>query len=37
MFEFDPRMAEYVDSRVKLNGTNSFYDPVLATTREICL
>jgi 3-isopropylmalate/(R)-2-methylmalate dehydratase large subunit len=28
MFEFDSRTAEYVDSRVKLNGTKSTYEPV---------
>jgi 3-isopropylmalate/(R)-2-methylmalate dehydratase large subunit len=28
MFEFDSRTAEYVDSRVKLNGTKPTYEPV---------
>jgi len=28
IFEFDARTAEYVDARVKLNGTKSTYDPV---------
>src|SRR6266481_4159022 len=28
MFEFDARTAEYVDARVKLNGTNPRYEPV---------
>ena len=28
MFEFDSRTAEYVDARVKLNGTKSTYEPV---------
>jgi 3-isopropylmalate/(R)-2-methylmalate dehydratase large subunit len=28
IFEFDSRTAEYVDARVKLNGTQSTYEPV---------
>ena len=28
IFEFDARTAEYVDARVKLNGTKSSYEPV---------
>ncbi len=28
IFEFDSRTAEYVDARVKLNGTKSAYEPV---------
>ena len=28
IFEFDSRTAEYVDARVKLNGTKSTYEPV---------
>ena len=28
IFPFDSRTAEYVDARVKLNGTNSRYEPV---------
>src|SRR5208282_5924526 len=28
IFEFDARTAEYVDARVKLNGTKSTYEPV---------
>jgi len=30
IFPFDSRTAEYVDARVKLNGTNSRYEPVEA-------
>jgi 3-isopropylmalate/(R)-2-methylmalate dehydratase large subunit len=30
IFEFDSRTAEYVDARVKLNGTKSTYQPVEA-------
>ncbi len=34
MFEFDSRTAEYVDARVKLNGTKSTYEPVLRDKNE---
>ncbi len=34
MFEFDSRTAEYVDSRVKLNGTKSTYEPVARDKNE---
>jgi len=30
IFEFDARTQEYVDARVKLNGTKSSYEPVFA-------
>jgi 3-isopropylmalate/(R)-2-methylmalate dehydratase large subunit len=30
IFEFDARTQEYVDARVKLNGTKSTYEPVFA-------
>jgi 3-isopropylmalate/(R)-2-methylmalate dehydratase large subunit len=34
MFEFDSRTAEYVDARVKLNGTKSTYEPVARDKNE---
>lgn len=34
IFEFDARTAEYVDARVKLNGTKSTYDPVEADREQ---
>ena len=34
IFEFDSRTAEYVDARVKLNGTKSDYEPVDARTSD---
>src|ERR1039457_4447998 len=34
IFEFDSRTAEYVDARVKLNGTKSAYTPVERDTNE---
>jgi 3-isopropylmalate/(R)-2-methylmalate dehydratase large subunit len=34
IFEFDSRTQEYVDARVKLNGTKSSYTPVDATGPE---
>ena len=34
IFEFDARTAEYVDTRVKLNGTKTTYDPVEADREQ---
>ena len=34
IFEFDSRTAEYVDARVKLNGTKSAYEPVTPRQRS---
>ena len=34
IFEFDSRTAEYVDARVKLNGTKSTYEPVERDANE---
>ena len=34
IFEFDSRTAEYVDARVKLNGTKSSYTPVEADANQ---
>ena len=34
IFPFDARTAEYVDARVKLNGTNASYEPVEADTGQ---
>ena len=34
IFEFDARTAEYVDARVKLNGTHSAYEPVFRDPDE---
>jgi 3-isopropylmalate/(R)-2-methylmalate dehydratase large subunit len=34
IFEFDSRTAEYVDARVKLNGTKSAYEPVTPDKKQ---
>jgi 3-isopropylmalate/(R)-2-methylmalate dehydratase large subunit len=34
IFEFDSRTAEYVDARVKLNGTKSNYEPVTPDKKQ---
>jgi 3-isopropylmalate/(R)-2-methylmalate dehydratase large subunit len=34
IFEFDSRTAEYVDARVKLNGTKSDYEPVTPDKKQ---
>jgi 3-isopropylmalate/(R)-2-methylmalate dehydratase large subunit len=34
IFEFDARTAEYVDARVKLNGTKSTYEPVTPDKKQ---
>jgi len=34
IFEFDSRTAEYVDARVKLNGTKSTYEPVTPDKKQ---
>jgi len=34
IFEFDSRTAEYVDARVKLNGTKSTYEPVAPDKKQ---
>ena len=34
IFEFDARTQEYVDARVKLNGTKSAYEPVVADKEQ---
>jgi 3-isopropylmalate/(R)-2-methylmalate dehydratase large subunit len=34
IFEFDARTAEYVDARVKLNGTKSTYEPVAPDKKQ---
>jgi 3-isopropylmalate/(R)-2-methylmalate dehydratase large subunit len=34
IFEYDLRTAEYVDARVKLNGTKSTYEPVMVSRKQ---